>query len=92
VRVAPSSDKPDSVAFLPYIGLTSNHISKVQSHHNIRSVGLLLKKITGALQLAKDDLGLIIPGVYSMPCKCGQVYIGQTGYLTETRLKEYPMI
>jgi hypothetical protein len=39
--------------------------------------------------LVKDDLGLRTPGVYSIPCVCGQVYIGQTGQSIETRIKEH---
>jgi hypothetical protein len=37
----------------------------------------------------KDDLGLKTPGVYSIPCECGQVYIGQTGRSIDTRIKEH---
>jgi predicted GIY-YIG superfamily endonuclease len=37
----------------------------------------------------KDDLGLKTPGVYSVPCECAQVYIGQTGRSIETRVKEH---
>jgi hypothetical protein len=37
----------------------------------------------------KDDLGLKTPGVYSIPCECGQVYIGQTGRSINTRIKEH---
>jgi hypothetical protein len=37
----------------------------------------------------KDDLGLKTPGVYSVPCKCGEVYIRQTGCSIETRVKEH---
>jgi hypothetical protein len=37
----------------------------------------------------KDDLGLKTPGVYSVPCECGQVYIEQTGHSTETRVKKH---
>jgi hypothetical protein len=29
------------------------------------------------------------PGVYSVPCECCQVYIGQTGRSIETRIKEH---
>jgi hypothetical protein len=36
----------------------------------------------------KDDLGLKTPGVYSITCECGQVYIGQTGRSIDTRIKE----
>jgi hypothetical protein len=30
-----------------------------------------------------------MPGTYSIPCRCGKVYIRQTGNSTETRVKEY---
>jgi hypothetical protein len=31
------------------------------------------------LDQRKDDLGLRMPGVYSIPCECTKVYIGQSG-------------
>jgi predicted GIY-YIG superfamily endonuclease len=31
----------------------------------------------------------LLPGVYSVPCECGRVYIGQTGLSVETRIKEH---
>jgi predicted GIY-YIG superfamily endonuclease len=37
----------------------------------------------------KDDMGPRTPGVYSMPCACIQVYIGQTGRSIETRIKQH---
>jgi hypothetical protein len=37
----------------------------------------------------KDDVGLKTPGMCSVPCKCGQVYIGQTGRSIETRVKKH---
>jgi len=46
--------------------------------HSIKSAGLLPRKISSLLRLVKDDQGLRIPRVYSLLCKCGQVYIGQT--------------
>jgi hypothetical protein len=82
-------EKPASVAFLPYVGKTFNHISKLLSKHNIKSVGLPLKKIPSFLQPAKDDLGLKTPGMYSMPCKCGEVCIGQTSCSINTRIKKH---
>jgi hypothetical protein len=41
-------------------------------------------KISRFLLPVKDDLGLRNPSVYSIPCECGQVYIGQTGRSIET--------
>jgi predicted GIY-YIG superfamily endonuclease len=56
--------------------------------HNIKCVGLPPTKISSLLLPAKDDLGLRTPGVYSLPCKCGQVYIGQTWFY-RNRIKEH---
>jgi hypothetical protein len=39
--------------------------------------------------LVKDDLGLRTPGVYNIPCICGQVYTGLTGRSIQTRIKEH---
>jgi hypothetical protein len=63
---------------------------RVLALHNIKSVGLPPRKLSGFLWPVKDDLGLRTPGVYSIPCECGQVYIGQTGHSVDTRLKEHP--
>jgi hypothetical protein len=88
-RVASTPDKPDSIAFLPYVGTTFNLISRLLSRHNIKSVGLPPKRIPGFLRPGKDDLGLKTPGVYSVSYECGQVYIGQTGRSIETRVKDH---
>jgi hypothetical protein len=66
-----------------------NCISRVLAWHNIKSVGVPPRKLSGFLRPVKDDLGLRTPGVYSIPCECGQVYIGQMGRSVDTRLKEH---
>jgi hypothetical protein len=53
----------DSVAFLPYVGTIFNRISRVLAWHNIKSVGLPSKIVSGFLWLVKDNLGLRTPGV-----------------------------
>jgi hypothetical protein len=58
------------------------------SKYNMKSVGLPPKKIPSFLRPVKDDLELKTPGVYIVPCECGQVYTGQTGRSFETRIKE----
>jgi hypothetical protein len=60
-------------------------ISRMLAKH-IRSVGLPPRKISGFLRPVKNDLGLKASGVYSIPCECGQVYIGQTGRSIKTRI------
>jgi hypothetical protein len=73
-RVATTPEKPTSVALLPFVNTTFNRISRMLSRH-IKSVGLSPRKVVSFLRPVKDDLGLKTPGVYSIPCKCGQVYI-----------------
>jgi hypothetical protein len=72
-----------------FIGLFVTITTIIISRHNIKSVGLPLKKIPGFLRPTKDDLGLKTPGMCSMPCEYGQVYTGQTGRSIETRIKEH---
>jgi hypothetical protein len=72
-------NKPDSVAFLPFVGTVFNRISRVLARHNIKSVGLPHMKSSRLLRPVKDPQGLRTPGVYRIPCECGRVYIGQTG-------------
>jgi hypothetical protein len=88
-RAGWSDEKSDSVGFLPYVGTIFNLISRVLARHNIKSMGLPPRKLSGFLRPVKDDLGLRTPGVYSIPCECGQVYIGQTGHSVNTRVKEH---
>jgi hypothetical protein len=88
-RVSSTPEKPASVAFLPYVSKTFNRISRLPSRHNIKSVGLPRKMIPSFLRPVMDDLGLMTPDVYGVPCECGQVCIGQTGRSIETRFKEH---
>ena len=37
----------------------------------------------------KDAVGLRTSGVYSIPCECGRVYIGQSGQSIQLRIKEH---
>jgi hypothetical protein len=49
--------KLNSVTFLPFVGTTFNHISRVLTQH-IKSVGLPHMKLPGLLHPVKDQLGL----------------------------------
>jgi hypothetical protein len=77
------------VAFLPLVHTTFNHISRVLPKHNIKTVGLPPRKLSSFLRPVKDHLALKTPGVYSIPCECEKMYIGQTGRSIETRVKEH---
>jgi hypothetical protein len=67
-------NKPNSVAFLPFVGPIFNRSSRVLARHNITSVGLLHMKLINHLRTVKDNLGLRTPGVYRIPCGRGRVY------------------
>ena len=41
------------------------------------------------LRPVKDEQGLKTPGVYEIPCECGQVYIEQTGRMVSERISEH---
>jgi len=56
---------------------------------NIKSVALPPRKISTYFPPVKDALGLRIPGVYSIPCECGKVYVGQSGRSIQLRIKEH---
>jgi hypothetical protein len=64
-------------------------LGRVLSEHYIKSVGLLLRKFCSFLLPVCDSLKLKTPGVYSIPCEFDHVYTGQTGCLTDIRLKEH---
>jgi hypothetical protein len=66
-------EDPTSVAFLPSVGTTFNVISRVLSKQNIKTVGLLPRKLSSFLHPIRDDMTLKTPGVYSIPCECGKV-------------------
>ena len=55
---------------------------------HIRSVVLPPRKVYSHLTAVKDALGLRMLGVYSIPCECGKVYIGQSGWSIKIRAKE----
>jgi hypothetical protein len=56
---------------------------------NIKSVALPPRKIVSYLPPVKDSLGLKTPVVYSIPCECGRVYIGQSCRSIQLRVKEH---
>ena len=43
----------------------------------------------GGGQSTETVVGLRTPGVYSIPCECGRVYIGQSGRSIQLRIKEH---
>jgi hypothetical protein len=54
----------------------------------LKSVALPPKKISSYLPSVKDGLRLRTPGIYSIPCECSRVYIGQSGRSIQIIIKE----
>jgi hypothetical protein len=54
------------------------------AQRSLKAVCLHPKRLSGFLGSVKDDLALKTPRVYSIPCECGNVYIGQTGRSIKT--------
>jgi len=82
-------DKPVSTAYLPYTQTTYGRLSRMLAKHNIKSVTLPHRKISSYLPPFKEAIGLRTPGIYSIPCECGIVYIGQSGRTIQHRIKEH---
>jgi hypothetical protein len=49
----------------------------------------LVKKNSNLLKPVKDNLGLKVTGVYSVPCECGMVYVGQIDRTIKARCREH---
>jgi hypothetical protein len=61
----------------------------VLAKHNIKSIALPPKKISSYLPPFKETLGLRTLGIYSIPCECGKVYIGESGRSIQHCIKEH---
>jgi hypothetical protein len=57
--------------------------------YNIKSVAIPPKKISSYMPPTKDAPGLRTPGIYNIPCKCGKVYIRQSGRSIQLHIKEH---
>ena len=87
-QTAKTNDKPTSTAYIPYTQTTYGRLSKMLAKH-IKSVALPPRKIFNYFPPVKDAVGLRTSGVYSIPCECGRVYIGQSGRSIQLRIKEH---
>jgi len=87
-RTPKTDDKPASTAYIPYTETTFGRLSRMLAKH-IKCVALPPRKIFSHLPPVKDALGIKTPGIYSIPCECGRVYIGQSGRSVQLRIKEH---
>jgi predicted GIY-YIG superfamily endonuclease len=79
----------EKLAFLPYVKGTSEKIGKVLQKYAIKPVFRPINKIKDILRPVKDKLPLHASGVYHVKCSCGMCYVGETGRLVSTRIKEH---
>jgi hypothetical protein len=84
-----TKDKPTSTAYIPCTHATYGRLSRMLTKLNVKSIPLPRKKISNYLPPVKDAVGLKTPGIYSIPCECGKVYIGQSGRSIQIRIKEH---
>ncbi|XP_033111406.1 uncharacterized protein LOC117112433 [Anneissia japonica] len=75
---------------LPYLGQLSHRIQRILLQADVKVFHSAPNKLSRTLQTHKDKPpAQSQPGVYRIPCKCGKVYIGETGRDLRTRLKEH---
>ena len=79
--------KPTSLALLPHVQMTYGQLSRTLAKCNIICVGLPPRKISSLLCLVKGNVEVRKAEVYSIHCKCGQMYIGKTIRSIQTRIK-----
>jgi hypothetical protein len=80
----PSPTKSQIQSLTCLMSVQLHHLSAVSTQHQVCRPP---SQETGFLRSVKDDLELKTPGVrvYSIPCECGQAYIGQI----DARLKQH---
>ena len=75
---------------LPYIQGTIDKIANILRKKQIRVIFSPFNTLCGILYHSKDQADpKKNKGVYSIPCDCGKVYIGETGRSVLIRLKEH---
>jgi predicted GIY-YIG superfamily endonuclease len=80
---------PVARAGIPYVSTVSGKISRILKINGTESFFRPCNKLRHHLVKAKDPCGLATPGVYQIPCECGNVYLGETGRTIATRIKEH---
>ncbi|KAJ8921611.1 hypothetical protein NQ315_010519 [Exocentrus adspersus] len=70
-----------AITYLPYVKGCTDRIGRLLKKQNTEWAFTTMSN--------GEDPHLQGPGIYSIPCSCGKVYIGQTGRHVRTRLKEH---
>jgi hypothetical protein len=92
-QVQTPRENPVSLVFLLFAQNTFSNISKMLSKHKIKTADITPSKVSSFCHPVKDELGLKTLGIYSTPCKCGKLCIGQTNHSIITRVNmSYPIV
>ncbi|XP_018566090.1 uncharacterized protein LOC108907059 [Anoplophora glabripennis] len=78
-----------ATTYLPYVKGCTDKIGRLLKKRNINTVFSTVRQVAAAFPKTCNNDQLQGPGVYSIPCSCGKVYIGQTGRHINMRLKEH---
>jgi hypothetical protein len=83
------NEKPTGTATKPFHHTIHNKISRFLKKHNITTVHIPKRKTTQMRKFAKDELELMVLGVYQILCKCREVYVRHSRRTTEARCTEH---
>jgi hypothetical protein len=84
-----TKDKPTSTAYISYTQATYGRLSRMLTKLNVKNIPLPPKKISNYLPPVKDAVVLKTPDIYSIPCECEKVFIGQSSRSIQIRIKEH---
>jgi hypothetical protein len=85
-----SSSPPLALISLPYIQGTTDHISKILTKKNIKTIFKPFKTLKQSFRSTKDKFDPMLgPRIYQIPCSYGKSYIGQTSRSFKSHLKEH---
>ena len=76
-------------ALLPNVKGTTDTINSMLRKYGIKTVFQPHKKLAQFTNPIKDKIPFNTDGVYKIPCRCGKVYIDQTGRLTSSSVQEH---
>ena len=84
-------DREGMFVSIPYVSGLSEDIRRICRRYNIRVVfkpGYTIRNCLSRVKTRLSD-GMQSKVVYSVPCSCGQYYVGETVRILETRIAEH---
>ena len=85
-----SNNNDTPLAILPYIHGTANKMAMIHRKRDIKVTLSPPNSLRNMLDSAKDHIEKkLLQGVFTIPCSCNKVYIGEARRSIKTRLKEH---